>query len=118
MNTTVHGLGERAGNAALEEVVMGLRHLHQLDCGVAMNRYDRVSELVSNASGRVVDWQKSLVGPGVFTHESGIHVDGLLKDRMPAARAASISSRDTFAVSAMIGSASNSVCCRNLRVAV
>ncbi|WP_078119065.1 homocitrate synthase [Thiosocius teredinicola] len=82
VNTTVHGLGERAGNAALEEVVMGLRHLHQLDCGVAMNRYDRVSELVSNASGRVVDWQKSLVGPGVFTHESGIHVDGLLKDRM------------------------------------
>lgn len=82
VNTTVHGLGERAGNAALEEVVMGLRHLHGIDCGVAMNHYNQVSELVSNASGRVVDWQKSLVGAGVFTHESGIHVDGLLKDRL------------------------------------
>lgn len=81
VNTTVHGLGERAGNAALEEVVMGLRHLHGLDCGVDMTRYEQLSQLVAAASGRHVGWQKSLVGAGVFTHESGIHVDGLLKDR-------------------------------------
>lgn len=82
VNTTVHGLGERAGNAALEEVVMGLRHLHKLNCGVDMMRYEELSDLVAAASGRTVSWQKSLVGAGVFTHESGIHVDGLLKDRL------------------------------------
>lgn len=81
VNTTVHGLGERAGNAPLEEVVMGLRHLHGLDCGVDMARYDPLSRLVAAASGREVGWHKSLVGPGVFTHEAGIHVDGLIKDR-------------------------------------
>jgi homocitrate synthase NifV len=80
VNTTVHGLGERAGNAALEEVALGLRHLHGLDCGLDMRRYPELSGLVSHASGRHVDWQKSVVGAGVFTHESGIHVDGLLKD--------------------------------------
>jgi homocitrate synthase NifV len=80
VNTTVHGLGERAGNAALEEVAMSLRHLHGLDCGIDMTRYESLSRLVSRASGRHVAWQKSLVGAGVFTHESGIHVDGLIKD--------------------------------------
>ena len=80
VNTTVHGLGERAGNAALEEVVMGLRHLHGVDCGVDMSRYDSLSRLVSAASGRDVGWHKSVVGAGIFTHEAGIHVDGLFKD--------------------------------------
>lgn len=81
VNTTVHGLGERAGNAPLEEVVMGLRYLHDIETGVDLSDYEALSELVANASGRPVSWQKSLVGPGVFTHESGIHVDGLIKDR-------------------------------------
>ena len=81
VNTTVHGLGERAGNAALEEVVMGLRHLHKLDLGVDMQRFQALSDLVEMASGRQVSWLKSIVGQGVFTHESGIHVDGLIKDR-------------------------------------
>jgi homocitrate synthase NifV len=80
LNTTVHGLGERAGNAALEEVVMGLKHLHGIDCGVDLQGLDSLSRLVAHASGRPVAWHKSLVGGGVFTHESGIHVDGLLKD--------------------------------------
>lgn len=80
LNTTVHGLGERAGNAPLEEVVMGLRHLHGLDTGVDMTGYAQVSRLVAWASGRHVGWHKSLVGQGAFTHEAGIHVDGLLKD--------------------------------------
>ncbi|MCB1924499.1 MAG: homocitrate synthase [Gammaproteobacteria bacterium] len=80
VNTTVHGLGERAGNAALEEVVMGLRHLHGIDCGIDMQQYASLSRLVETASGRAIAWHKSLVGAGVFTHESGIHVDGLLKD--------------------------------------
>ncbi len=81
VNTTVHGLGERAGNAALEEVVMGLRHFFSSAPGIDMTQYNVVSELVERASGRKVAWQKSLVGAGVFAHESGIHVDGLIKDR-------------------------------------
>jgi homocitrate synthase NifV len=80
VNTTVHGLGERAGNAALEEVVMGLRHVHQLDIGIDLTGFDALSKLVATASGHPVAWHKSLVGDGAFTHEAGIHVDGLLKD--------------------------------------
>lgn len=80
VNTTVNGLGERAGNAALEEVVMGLQVLHGVDCGVDLKRYQELAQLVATASGRPLPWQKSIVGEGVFTHESGIHVDGLLKD--------------------------------------
>ena len=81
-NTTVHGLGERAGNAPLEEVVMALRHLHGIETGIDLCGYDRLSMLVATASGRPVAVQKSLVGGSVFTHEAGIHVDGLMKDRL------------------------------------
>nr|VFJ66755.1 MAG: homocitrate synthase NifV [Candidatus Kentron sp. FW] len=80
VNTTVHGLGERAGNAPLEEVVMCLRRFHNQGNQIDMTHFGAVSDLVERASGRTVAWQKSLVGNGVFTHESGIHVDGLLKD--------------------------------------
>jgi homocitrate synthase NifV len=80
LNTTVNGLGERAGNAALEEVVLGLKHLYHSDVGIELTGFPEVSRLVESASGRPTPWQKSLVGAGVFTHEAGIHVDGLLKD--------------------------------------
>jgi homocitrate synthase NifV len=79
-STTVNGLGERAGNAALEEVVMAMRHLHGVDCGVHTEALSGISALVARASGRPVAANKSIVGAAVFTHESGIHVDGLLKD--------------------------------------
>ena len=79
-NTTVNGLGERAGNAALEEVVMGLRHLYGLDCGVESRAFPAVSRMVELASGRAVAANKSIVGAAAFTHEAGIHVDGLFKD--------------------------------------
>jgi homocitrate synthase NifV len=79
-NTTVHGLGERAGNAALEEVAMGLKRLHGLDTGLDMRRYMELSRLVAAAANRPVPWNKSLVGEGAFAHEAGIHVDGLIKD--------------------------------------
>ena len=79
-NTTVNGLGERAGNAALEEVVMALRHLHHADTGVSTQALVPISHLVAQASGRAVACNKSIVGSAVFTHESGIHIDGLLKD--------------------------------------
>jgi homocitrate synthase NifV len=79
-NTTVNGLGERAGNAALEEVVMGVRHLHHGDTGVDTQALVSISHLVARASGRQVAFNKSIVGEAVFTHESGIHIDGLLKN--------------------------------------
>src|SRR5512139_1352403 len=80
INTTVNGLGERAGNAPLEEVVMALRHIHDIDSRVNMQAYPELSRMVAAASGQVVARNKSIVGAGVFTHEAGIHVDGLLKD--------------------------------------
>jgi homocitrate synthase NifV len=79
INTTVNGLGERAGNAPLEEVVMALRVIHGRETGVDATRFPDISRLVSQASGRPVAANKSIVGAGVFTHEAGIHVDGLLK---------------------------------------
>ncbi|MBU0622450.1 MAG: homocitrate synthase [Gammaproteobacteria bacterium] len=80
INTTVNGLGERAGNAPLEEVAHGLKKLYNLETGVDLHHFPVLSQLVADASGRPVPWQKSLVGEGVFSHEAGIHVDGLLKD--------------------------------------
>ena len=81
INTTVNGLGGRAGNAALEECALALKHLHGIDCGIDVRGIPSISALVEQASGRQVAWQKSVVGAGVFTHEAGIHVDGLLKHR-------------------------------------
>lgn len=80
VNTTVCGLGERAGNAALEEVVVCLQNLYNYDLGINLKTYPTLAEKVASASGRPIPWSKSLVGEGVYTHESGIHVDGLLKD--------------------------------------
>ena len=80
-STTVNGLGERAGNAALEEVVMAARHVLGIDCGIDTTALPAISRTVAQASGRPVAAGKSIVGTAVFTHESGIHVDGLLKDR-------------------------------------
>ncbi|MEW6163871.1 MAG: homocitrate synthase [Pseudomonadota bacterium] len=79
LNTTVNGLGERAGNAPLEEVVLALRRCHDIDAGIDLRDFLALSHRVATASGRPVHWQKSVVGDGVFTHEAGIHVDGLLK---------------------------------------
>jgi homocitrate synthase NifV len=80
VNTTVNGLGERAGNAALEEVVMGLKLACGIDPGIETHRFHEISRFVGTASGRPVpDW-KPVVGKKVFSHESGIHADGVLKN--------------------------------------
>ena len=81
VSTTVNGLGERAGNAPLEEVVMALQHLYHRETGVTPRRLPEISRLVAEVSGRPVAAGKSIVGEAVFTHESGIHVHGLLRDR-------------------------------------
>lgn len=80
INTTVNGLGERAGNAALEETVTAMHHLHNIETGIDSRHFPEISRLVSIASGRPIPVNKSIVGDAVFTHESGIHVDGLLKN--------------------------------------
>ncbi|MCX8017284.1 MAG: homocitrate synthase [Rhodocyclaceae bacterium] len=80
LNTTVNGLGERAGNAPLEEVVLGLERCLGIATGIDLTGFLALSHRVAHASGRPVPWQKSVVGDGVFTHEAGIHVDGLIKD--------------------------------------
>jgi len=80
LNTTVNGLGERAGNAALEEVVVALRQLYGIETGIDLRTFPELSRCVENASGEPLGWRKSLVGKRVFSHEAGIHVDGLIKD--------------------------------------
>lgn len=80
LNTTVNGLGERSGNAPLEEVVLGLHVCHGLRTGIDLSAFPPLSQAVALASGRPTSWQKSIVGEGAFTHEAGIHVDGLMKD--------------------------------------
>lgn len=80
LNTTVNGLGERSGNAPLEEVVLGLHVCHGMDTGIELKGFPEISRRVAIASGRPLPWQKSIVGEGAFTHEAGIHVDGLMKD--------------------------------------
>jgi homocitrate synthase NifV len=79
VNTTVNGLGERAGNAPLEEVVAALKHVYGFSTSVDMRRFPAISALVARASGRAVAPNKSIVGDHAFTHEAGVHVDGLLK---------------------------------------
>lgn len=81
INTTVNGLGERAGNAPLEELVLGLKNLYAIDTGIDAANLQNLSKYVEIASGRLVPWQKSIVGDGVFVHEAGVHVDGLMKDK-------------------------------------
>ncbi len=80
VNTTVNGLGERAGNAALEEVVVGLKQLYNIETGVNLQNFPALSDQVASASGDAIGSRKSLIGKNVFSHEAGIHVDGLLKD--------------------------------------
>ncbi|WP_040951855.1 hypothetical protein [Gorillibacterium massiliense] len=79
-STTVAGLGERAGNAAMEEVAMAWRHLYGGETGISPLHLQKVAEAVAAASGRRLPEAKPMVGGLVFAHESGIHVDGLLKN--------------------------------------
>jgi len=81
---TINGLGERAGNASLEEVVMAIktrRDVFDLDTGINTTEIIRSSQLVSRLMGWVIQANKAIVGENAFAHESGIHVDGMLKNR-------------------------------------
>jgi len=80
---TINGIGERAGNAALEEVVMAMRvrrDAMQAETAIDPRYLHDASELVSELSGYVVQRNKAIVGANAFAHEAGIHQDGMLKD--------------------------------------
>ena len=81
-SVTVIGLGERAGNAPLEEVAVAATQLYGYDTGVRLTDLQAIAKLVSAAARRPIPVDKSIVGDHAFTHESGIHVDGLLKDKL------------------------------------
>jgi 2-isopropylmalate synthase len=80
---TINGLGERAGNAALEEIVMALRTRHDVmpyDTGIKAPYLMRASKLVSSVTAFPVQYNKAIVGKNAFAHEAGIHQDGMLKN--------------------------------------
>lgn len=81
VNTTVLGLGERAGNAALETVALGVHRCLTLESGVDFSQLPALCQKVAEAAQRPIDAQQPLVGEQVFTHESGVHVAALLQDR-------------------------------------
>ncbi len=81
---TINGVGERAGNASMEEIVMQLRtrqDFYGCTTGINTKEISRVSRMVSKATGFVVPPNKAIVGANAFRHESGIHQDGMLKER-------------------------------------
>jgi 2-isopropylmalate synthase len=83
VESTVNGIGERAGNASLEEIVMALevRSAHfKVETGIDTTQITAASRLVSDLTGYVVQPNKAVVGANAFAHEAGIHQDGMLKD--------------------------------------
>ncbi|MEI4769623.1 2-isopropylmalate synthase [Psychrobacillus sp. FJAT-51614] len=80
---TINGIGERAGNAALEEVAVALHirnDYYKADSGIVLKETKRTSQLVSKLTGVVIQPNKAVVGKNAFAHESGIHQDGMLKN--------------------------------------
>ncbi len=81
----INGLGERAGNAALEEIVMAIRtradHFEGIEVGIRTEELARTSRLVSRLTGYAVQYNKAVVGRNAFAHEAGIHQHGVLADR-------------------------------------
>lgn len=80
IHCTINGLGERAGNAALEEVVMGLQAFYNVRTNINSRKMAFVSRLVSQLTGIPVPPNKAIVGENAFSHESGIHVHGVLSE--------------------------------------
>jgi len=80
INTTINGLGERAGNAAFEEFVMALKYLQNVDLGIDTHLFRDISEYVAIASGRFIPTWKPIVGANLFVYESEIRASTTLKD--------------------------------------
>ena len=80
VSTTINGIGERAGNASLEELVMSLKLLYGKDLGFKTKIIKELSEMVSKDTGLEVPYNKPVVGKNIFRHESGIHVDAVIEE--------------------------------------
>jgi len=83
VEATVNGIGERAGNAAVEEIAMALKVRHDVmpyRTGIVSTEITRASRLISGITGMAVQANKAIVGANAFAHESGIHQDGMIKD--------------------------------------
>ena len=80
ISTTVNGIGERAGNASLEELIMALKILYGQDLGFKTKYIKELSDIVSKASGLSIPYNKPVVGNNIFRHESGIHVDAVIEE--------------------------------------
>ena len=78
-HTCVNGIGERAGNAPFEELIMALESVYGYDTGIDVSRIYEVSRLVEKLSGIPIPVNKAVVGYNAFSHESGIHADGVIK---------------------------------------
>ncbi|ADQ14850.1 2-isopropylmalate synthase [Halanaerobium hydrogeniformans] len=84
VEVSVNGIGERAGNAALEEIVMALytrQDYYDMEITQDTTQIARLSKLVSNSTGMSIQPNKAIVGANAFAHESGIHQDGVIKER-------------------------------------
>lgn len=84
LECTINGIGERAGNAALEELVMGLntrKDYYNYECGINTKEIYHASRLISNITGQHVQANKAIVGANAFAHESGIHQHGVLANK-------------------------------------
>ncbi len=82
ISCSINGLGERAGNTPLEEIALTLSYMEKCEVGIKLEMLPHLSRLVAKYSGRWVHDSKPVVGSAVFSHEAGIHVDGLIKDPM------------------------------------
>lgn len=82
---TINGIGERAGNAALEEIAVAMhirKDFYNMETGINLKEIKKASQLVSRLTGVVIQPNKAVVGKNAFAHESGIHQDGMLKNRL------------------------------------
>ena len=79
-HTTINGIGERAGNASCEELIMAIESLYQTRTHIKTELFYEISQLVERISGVTLQTNKAIVGANAFAHESGIHSDGVLKN--------------------------------------
>jgi len=105
VDVAVNGLGERAGNASLEEVVMALRLGYNYDIKIKTEKIASISDLVEKLCGIPVAPNKAIVGDNAFTHEAGIHVDGILKkpETYEAIKPESVGVRRRFVLGKHVG---------------
>lgn len=80
VGVTINGLGERAGNSCLQEVIMGMKYLMNLDVPYNTTLFRELAQFIAAASNRPLPVSKPIVGSNIFAHESGIHGDGVLKN--------------------------------------